>query len=171
MQIFLEVLILLFWLFESSQRTVAPMRTFWQVELNLLVHSSMQLFYRWLEPSSHELYSWEKQLFPEKYTHSCLFIFKIINVNMLENAINQALFITYHYWIKKKYYHTTNQRHWTDKVPCINNWHNEHGWSSCNSISNFITIDINRITSQYNILDQNEFGIWNSYPWVGLHLL
>ena len=46
MQIFLEVLIHLFGLIESFQRMVAPMRTFLQVELNLLVHSSMQLFCR-----------------------------------------------------------------------------------------------------------------------------
>ena len=81
MQIFLEVLIRLFWLIESFQRTVAPMRTFWQVELNLLVHSSMQLFCRWLEPSSHELYSWEKQLFPENIISFWAFSFNFINVN------------------------------------------------------------------------------------------
>ena len=80
MQIFLEVLIHLFWLIEFSQRMVAPMRTFWQVELNLLVHSSMQPVYRWLEPSSHELYSWEKQLFPENISSFWAFIFHFINV-------------------------------------------------------------------------------------------
>lgn len=109
MQIFLEVLIRLFWLIESFQRTVAPMRTFWQVELNLLVHSSMQLFYRWLEPSSHELYSWEKQLFPEKYTHSCLFIFKIINVNINAWKCNKSSFIHHLPLLDKKEVLSHNQ--------------------------------------------------------------
>ena len=109
MQIFLEVLIHHFWLIESFRRTVSPMRTFWQVVSNLLVHSSTQLFYLWLEPSSHELYSWEKQLFPEKYTHSCLFIFEIINVNINAWKCNKSSFIHHLPLLDKKEVLSHNQ--------------------------------------------------------------